>query len=104
MAQKNLKPQQLIALYRAYHKASIGSNLVFPAVESAYTDSQLYHYLFLAIFLVYYLGALVINPTINFLLKSNYEHQHFGKLYSYATSVNKVVMLVITFCLRVVAR
>ncbi len=39
----------------------------------------------------------MINPTINFLLKSNYEHQHFGKLYSYATSINKVVMLVITF-------
>lgn len=71
--------------------------LFFPAAESAYRDSQVYHYLFLAIFLVYYLGALVINPTINFLLKSNYEHQHLGKLYSYATSINKVVMLVITF-------
>lgn len=71
--------------------------LFFPVAESAYTDSQLYHYLFLGIFLIYYLGALVIIPTINFLLKSNYEHQHFGKLYSYATSINKVVMLVITF-------
>lgn len=69
----------------------------FPAAANAYSDSQLYHYLFLAIFLIYYLGALVINPTINFLLKSNYEHQHFGKLYSYAISLNKVLMLVVTF-------
>jgi len=71
--------------------------LFFPTSTNAYIDSQLYHYLFLAIFLIYYLGALVINPTINFLLKSNYEHQHFGKLYSYAISLNKVVMLAVTF-------
>lgn len=71
--------------------------LLFPASANAYVDSALYHYLFLAIFLIYYLGALVINPTINFLLKTNYEHQHFGKLYSYSTSLNKVIMLVVTF-------
>lgn len=71
--------------------------LFFPTTANAYTDSALYHYLFIAIFLIYYLGALVINPTINFLLKSNYEHQHFGKLYSYAISINKVFMLVVTF-------
>jgi len=69
----------------------------FPSEASAYQNSAVFHYLFLGIFFVYYLGALVINPTINFLLKNSYEHQHFGKLYSYATSINKIVMLVVTF-------
>ena len=69
----------------------------FPSHAAAYTNSSFYHYVFLAIFLIYYLGALVINPTINLLLKNNYEHHHFGKLYSYATSLNKIIMLVITF-------
>ncbi len=69
----------------------------FPSEASAYQNSAVFHYFFLGIFFVYYLGALVINPTINFLLKNSYEHQHFGKLYSYATSINKIVMLVVTF-------
>jgi len=69
----------------------------FPTHEEAMDGASIYHYIFLAIFLVYYLAALVINPTINLLLKNNYRHQNFGKLYSYATSANKVVMLVVTF-------
>ncbi|MDA3943562.1 MAG: hypothetical protein PF694_08505 [Bacteroidetes bacterium] len=71
--------------------------LFFPDTVSTYLATSFYHYLFLAIFLFYYLGALVINPTINLLLKNNYQHQHFGKLYSYATSMNKVIMLIVTF-------
>jgi len=43
------------------------------------------------------MGNIFIYPNINYLLKSNYRHQNFGKLYSYATSLNKIVMLVITF-------
>ncbi|HOI32704.1 MAG: MFS transporter [Bacteroidales bacterium] len=69
----------------------------FPSEASAYANSSIYHFIFLGIFFIYYIGALVINPTINFLLKNNYEHQHFGKLYSYATSINKIVMLLTTF-------
>lgn len=57
----------------------------------------MYHLIFLAIFLVYYLAAPVINPTINLLLRTNYEHKNFGRLYSIATSANKVVLLVVTF-------
>jgi hypothetical protein len=53
--------------------------------------------LFLAIFLIYYVANLVIYPTINLLLKNNYEHPNFGELYGYASSVNKVLMLVSTF-------
>jgi hypothetical protein len=31
------------------------------------------------------------------MLKTNYRHENFGKLYAYSTSLNKVIMLVITF-------
>lgn len=69
----------------------------FPRSAEIYQNDSFYHLIFLAIFLVYYLAALVINPTINLLLKTNYSHQNFGTLYSYAQSANKVVLLFVTF-------
>ncbi len=69
----------------------------FPRSPEVYEGSSIYHLIFLAIFLVYYLAALVINPSINLLLKTNYTHNNFGKLYSYAQSANKIVLLVVTF-------
>jgi hypothetical protein len=71
--------------------------LLFPSQIEAYQHTQLFHALFLLVFFIYYLGHLVINPTINFLLKANYFHQNFGKLYSYSATVNKIIMLVTTF-------
>ena len=52
---------------------------------------------FLLIFLLFYLANPIIYPIINLLLKSNYRHENFGPLYSYATGVNKLVMLGATF-------
>ena len=69
----------------------------FPRSPEVYQNGAIWHMIFLAIFLVYYLAALVINPTINLLLKNNYSHQNFGTLYSYSQSANKVVLLVVTF-------
>jgi MFS family permease len=69
----------------------------FPSEPSAYISSQVYHYIFLFIFLVYYLGNIIIYPAINVMLKTNYRHENFGKLYAYSTSVNKMIMLVATF-------
>ncbi len=71
--------------------------LIFPTDIQKLTETHIYHSLFLAIFLIYYVANLVIYPTINLLLKSNYEHPNFGELYGYASSVNKVLMLVSTF-------
>lgn len=71
--------------------------ILFPAREEAMQGSSIYHYIFLILFLVYYFGNVVIYPLINQFLKKQYAHQHFGKLYSYASSVNKIVMLVSTF-------
>ncbi len=56
-----------------------------------------FHYVFLAVFLVYFLAHPVIRPAINLFLKNSYRHENFGKLYSYATTVNKIVILVVTF-------
>ncbi|NOZ48036.1 MAG: MFS transporter [Chlorobi bacterium] len=58
---------------------------------------NIYHYLFLMIFLIYFLARPLIFPTINLFLKNNYQHRNFGKLYSYATSLNKIIMLITTF-------
>ena len=68
----------------------------FPHQDEAY-NSEIYHLIFLGLFLVYFAGNTIIYPNINYLLKQNYSHSNFGKLYSYATSSNKVVMLIVTF-------
>lgn len=68
----------------------------FPHEASAYSN-QVYHLFFLALFFFYFAGNMVIYPNINYLLKQNYQHSNFGKLYSYATSSNKIIMLVVTF-------
>ena len=59
--------------------------------------APIYNYLFLLIFLIYYMGWPVTLPLINLFLKNSYSHAHFSTLFSYATSVSKVTMLVVTF-------
>ena len=70
---------------------------LIPRDEAAMMGQSGWHYLFLFVFLVYFFGNIIIYPAINVLLKTNYRHEHFGKLYSYATSINKIVMLLVTF-------
>ena len=69
----------------------------FPHSAIEIKDKPHFHYLFLALFLLYFLGNIFIYPNINYLLKNSYRHKNFGKLYSYTTSLNKIVMLVVTF-------
>ena len=71
--------------------------LFFPQVAETILSQNIYHYIYLGLFLIYFSGNIVIYPNINFLLKTNYRHQNFGKLYGYATSFNKIIMLVVTF-------
>ena len=70
---------------------------LIPASESALKGNSVWHYLFLGVFLVYFFGNIIIYPAINVLLKTNYKHENFGKLYSYATSLNKIIILIATF-------
>ncbi len=67
----------------------------FPAVSQ--NIPVIYHYIFLIVFLIYFLANPIVFPTINLLLKNSYTHQNFGKYYSYAATVNKIVMLLATF-------
>jgi len=71
--------------------------LFFPRSVEELTGSSIYHYIFLTIFLIYYFGNTIIYPMINLFLKSQYDHKNFGKLYGYATSANKIIMLLATF-------
>lgn len=70
---------------------------LFPNSQEAVLANPIYHYIFLGIFFIYYFGNTIIYPLINQLLKNQYTHQNFGKLYGYASSANKIVMLVATF-------
>jgi len=71
--------------------------LFFPMDPVNLPEGSLYHFAFLIIFLIYHLSRPLVFPTINLLLKNNYRLEIFGSLYSIATSVNKVMMLVTTF-------
>lgn len=65
----------------------------------AYTEgiAPIYHVIFLAVFLLFYMSNPIVFPTINLLLKNSYSHGNFGTYYSYATSINKIVMILATF-------
>jgi len=69
----------------------------FPRSSEELGSDSIYHFIFLGIFLLYYLASPIIYPTINQFLKNTYRHENFGKLYSQSTSINKIVMLVVTF-------
>jgi Na+/melibiose symporter-like transporter len=58
---------------------------------------ELFHYLFLGIFFIYYLSTPVVLPLINVFLKTNYTHRNFGRLYSYATAANKILLIITAF-------
>ncbi len=69
----------------------------FPRSAEQLGGDSIYHFIFLLIFFIYYLGNTVIWPTINLFLKTSYRHQNFSRLYSYSTTLNKIVMMVTTF-------
>jgi MFS family permease len=71
--------------------------IFFPKDPGMLVSTQIYHYMFLFLFLIYFFGNTVIYPMINLFLKTSYSHSNFGKLYSLSATVNKVVMLLSTF-------
>ena len=71
--------------------------ILIPRDDAAFNGQSGWHYLFLFVFLIYFFGNIIIYPAINVLLKTNYKHEHFGKLFSYATSLNKIILLISTF-------
>ncbi len=68
----------------------------FPYHNPELFHSSFYHILFLAIFFIYYSANPIIFPLINESLRSNYSQNNFGRLYSYAAMINKIVMMLVT--------
>lgn len=71
--------------------------LLFIFFFPRHANNPMFHYLFLLIFFIFFMGQPVILPLINLFLKNSYTHRNFATLYSYATSLSKIVMLFITF-------
>jgi MFS family permease len=68
----------------------------FPTEATQYTRSDLFIYLFLALFFIFHLNTIIVLPAINQMLKNNYSHKNFSRLYSYSSTVNKVVIMLTT--------
>ncbi|WP_282037411.1 MFS transporter [Saccharicrinis aurantiacus] len=67
----------------------------FPAIVPEGLSNH-FHILFLGVFLLFYSSQIAVIPSINQYLKGNYKHRNFGKLFGYATTVNKILMMVST--------
>ncbi|MCW3804677.1 MFS transporter [Plebeiibacterium marinum] len=70
---------------------------IFPAVSPETGLSPGFHMLFLGVFLLFYTSQIAVVPSINQYLKGNYKHENFGKLFGYATTINKVLTMLSTF-------
>ncbi|OYT10947.1 MAG: hypothetical protein B6I18_06420 [Bacteroidetes bacterium 4572_112] len=68
----------------------------FPQDANIYSQNSFYHYAFLSIFFFFYLNLIITLPTINQMLKSAYTHDNFGRLYSYTSSANKIMIMITT--------
>ncbi len=71
--------------------------LFFPKNLSQLEGNSIYHIIFLSVFLIFFFAYPIVYPIINLFLKKNYSHENFGRLFSYATTFNKIIMLVVTF-------
>jgi len=71
--------------------------ILFPSVEANPQNAIFYQMAFILIFLIYYMADPLLLPVINHLLKNSYSYDNFGRLYGFASSINKVMMLISTF-------
>ncbi len=94
---RTVKKIRMLRLVAIFTRAPLLLLLFFPRTITEQTDLFFYQIAFLFIFLVYFSANPLILPTINGFLKKNYKHENFSKLFSYATTANKIVMLVVTF-------
>jgi len=94
---KRYKKKNILRVTALITRLPLFLALFFPRKLLLPDDMIFYHYLFLSIFLFYFLAMPIVFPIINSILKNNYSNSHFGTLYSYATTTNKIVMMVTTF-------
>jgi len=94
---KRVKDKKKLLRYTAlFTRLPLILLVFFPRSSEGIASEPFFHILFLAIFFVYYAGMPIIYPNINLFLKNAYRNEHFGRLYGYATALNKTVMLIVT--------
>lgn len=93
---KRYKKQHILKTTALVTRLPLLAIFFFPVKTLSPDEMAVYHYIFLLIFLFYYLAMPVIFPIINSILKHNYSRSHFGTLYSWVTTINKIVMMVST--------
>ncbi len=89
--------QKLMRLLGLVTRLPLLALVFFPDSLEGVLNQPIYGYVFLIIFLLFYLSNPVVFPLISQMLKTHYRHEFFGRLYSYAASLNKIVMLFATF-------
>ncbi len=94
---RTVKKRKMLLIVAVITRLPMLLLLFFPRSVSEQSEQIIYQYIFLGIIFMFYLANPVIYPVINIFLKKNYKHESFGKLYGYATTINKIVMLVVTF-------
>ncbi|MFZ4399859.1 MAG: MFS transporter [Bacteroidales bacterium] len=94
---KRVKDKKKLLRYTAFFtRIPLILLVFFPRSSQGIASEPIFHLLFLAIFFVYYAGMPIIYPNINLFLKNAYRNEHFGRLYGFATALNKVIMLIVT--------
>jgi MFS family permease len=91
------KKAKLLMIIGIFTRLPLFLVVFFPYQNPTLYSSSFFHILFLGVFFVYYSANPIIYPLINQSLSSKYSKTNFGKLYSYATMVNKIVMMLVTF-------
>ncbi len=94
--QKRVNKKKMLRLIAIVTRVPLFLLILFPGGPEVVTGNSVYHYIFLAIFMIYFLANPIIFPAINLFLKTNYKHENFGPLYSKASRLNKIVVIVAT--------
>lgn len=95
---KRFKNKKLLLRFTAvFTRLPLLLLIFFPKTPQEIAAQPYFHYVFLAIFFIYYLAMPIIFPNINLFLKNSYRNEYFGQLYGWATTLNKIVILIVTF-------
>jgi len=91
------KKKKLIRLVGIVTRIPLVFLFFFPDNAMNLDENYYYQMVFLLIIMIYYSANPLLFPAINHLLKNSYTHEDFGKLFSYASTVNKIMMMIATF-------
>jgi MFS family permease len=93
---KRLDKKKLLKSIALITRLPLFLMLFFPSAVGTDENRWIFHLLFLLIFFLYFSAQIVVLPIINQYLKKSFAPENFGKFFGYASSANKVVMLLTT--------